>query len=240
MENPQAVPKLDAMLYNQGLEAVEAISLDEWKRCFALQSPDWQPEMRGDDSDSIPSSSYRPAAVLILVQDQTSFAPLPDDPIAEIKELSEPSIILTRRTMDLPSHAGQISFPGGRVDPQDTDVIATALREAEEEVGLDPALVEILGVLPLYRTRTRYAISPVVGWAKTPLRFNPNRAEVAEIFSVPLSFLLNPAHHHKHRYMPLDGIPRDFYAMPWGDYFIWGATAAMLRNLYHLIRKSTV
>lgn len=149
------------------------------------------------------------------------------------------AVLLTRRTAHLRHHAGQVSFPGGRAEPGDADVVATALREAREEVGLDPRLPEILGRMPAYTTVTRFLITPVVALVPPHATFQPEPNEVAEVFQVPLAFLMDPAHHRHHRLI-VDGQERRFLSMPWRspqgqEYFIWGATAAMLRNLYHLL-----
>jgi len=140
-------------------------------------------------------------------------------------------VLLTRRTETLRSHAGQISFPGGRIESTDASVEAAALREAQEEIGLSPDRVEILGRLGRYTTGTGYLVYPVVAVVDPPLSLRPDPAEVAEIFEVPLSFLLDPRNHRPHR-MEYQGRVYNLVAMPYGDYYIWGATAAMLRNLY--------
>ncbi len=140
-------------------------------------------------------------------------------------------VLLTRRTETLRSHAGQISFPGGRIESTDASVEAAALREAQEEIGLSPDRVEILGRLGRYTTGTGYLVYPVVAVVAPPLSLRPDPAEVAEIFEVPLSFLLDPRNHRPHR-MEYQGRVYNLVAMPYGDYYIWGATAAMLRNLY--------
>lgn len=150
-------------------------------------------------------------------------------------------VLLTRRTEHLRDHAGQISFPGGRTEPEDPGPEGTALRESEEEVGLDRTRVELLGLLPDYTTVTRYVVTPVVGLVHPPFDLKLDAFEVAEAFEVPLPFLMTPAHHRRHVFS-YDGGQRQFLSMPWrppgrGDeYFIWGATAAMLRNLYHFLR----
>ncbi len=150
-------------------------------------------------------------------------------------------VLLTRRTEHLRDHAGQISFPGGRSEPEDGSAEATALREAEEEVGLAPAHVEVLGRLPTYTTVTHYVVTPVVALVQPPFTLTLDAFEVAEAFEVPLAFLMTPAHHRRHVFS-YDGGQRQFLSMPWrrapheGEYFIWGATAAMLRNLYHFLR----
>ncbi len=150
------------------------------------------------------------------------------------------SVLFTRRTAHLSQHAGQISFPGGRSETHDVDAIDTALRESEEEIGLDKRAVEILGLLPEYFTVTGYCVTPVVAAIKDlpPLSSDPN--EVAEIFEVPLAFLMDGQHHQRRSLMmspPGQELrKRIFYAMPYQDHFIWGATAGMLRNLFHFLR----
>ena len=149
-------------------------------------------------------------------------------------------VLLTRRTDHLKDHAGQISFPGGRVEPEDRDAWATALREAEEEIGLEPMWVERVGQLPLYCTVTAYEVTPCVALVRPGFVLRPDAGEVAEAFEVPLAYLMDPARHRWHRLRML-GFERDFLSMPWVDqereYFIWGATAAMLRNLYHQLAQ---
>ncbi|WP_153099723.1 CoA pyrophosphatase [Paraburkholderia hayleyella] len=157
------------------------------------------------------------------------------------------SVLLTQRADHLHDHAGQVSFPGGRREPSDESAVATALREAEEEVGLDPKQVEVLGALPDYLTGTGFLVTPVVGLVHTPFSLEADRLEVAEIFEVPLAFLMNPDHHEV-RVLRWKGGERRFFAMPYprhprheavphtgGTYFIWGATASMLRNLYRFL-----
>lgn len=148
-------------------------------------------------------------------------------------------VLLTRRTEALKDHAGQISFPGGGVDAGDADVWDTALREAEEEIGLDRRHVEPLGLLPVYSTVTAFEVTPCVGLVQPDFALSLQADEVAEAFEVPLAYLMNPAHHRRHR-MQFMGVDREFLSMPWPDesgYFIWGATAAMLRNLYHQLSQ---
>lgn len=140
------------------------------------------------------------------------------------------TVLLTQRTDHLHNHAGQISFPGGRVDAGDVSPQATALRETEEEIGLARRHVEIFGYLPQYHTGTGFVVTPVVGLLTPPFDLRPDPFEVAEIFEVPLSFLLDPANHQRHSIF-LRGALRHYYAMPYGRHFIWGATAGMIRSL---------
>lgn len=140
------------------------------------------------------------------------------------------SVLLTQRTAHLRDHAGQISFPGGRCEKQDASPIETALREAQEEVGLSPDQVEVLGLLPEYRTGTGFSIKPVVGLVHPPLNLSLDDFEVAEAFETPLSFLLDPANCLRHK-IEYQGSMREYYAMPWEGYYIWGATAGMLVSL---------
>lgn len=140
------------------------------------------------------------------------------------------TVLLTQRTAHLRDHAGQISFPGGRVEVEDLSPIHTALRETEEEIGLPRERVEIVGFLPEYRTGTGFRVTPVVALVRPPFDLQPDPFEVAEIFEVPLSFLLDPANHQQHS-LHYRGALRNYFAMPYGEYFIWGATAGMIRSL---------
>jgi 8-oxo-dGTP pyrophosphatase MutT (NUDIX family) len=149
------------------------------------------------------------------------------------------TVLFTQRTTHLKSHAGQVSFPGGRAEPGDASPEFTALREAQEEVGLKPEQVEIVGRLPDYFTRTGYRITPVIGLVRPPLKLAPDPREVAEAFEVPLAFLLDPANHRRQTRV-YQGQTVGFYEMPYpseaGERYIWGATAGMLVNLYrHLL-----
>jgi 8-oxo-dGTP pyrophosphatase MutT (NUDIX family) len=156
---------------------------------------------------------FAPAAVLVAVTDR------PD-----------PGVLLTQRTDTLRKHPGQISFPGGRIDPEDDGPIAAALREAEEEIGLPRHLVEVIGIADRYRTGTGYDITPVVGVIPPDLALVPNDAEVAAMFEVPLSFLLEPTNHIEQA-IEWQGHERHFYELTWQDRRIWGATAGMIVNL---------
>jgi 8-oxo-dGTP pyrophosphatase MutT (NUDIX family) len=178
--------------------------------------------MRSDARLFDPGVEPRPASVLVplVVRD------------------SGVHVLLTQRTAHLTDHAGQISFPGGRVEEGDADAIATALRESEEEIGLPSRVVDVLGRLPEYRTVTGYRVTPVVALIERPFTLRLDTFEVSEAFEVPLAFLMDPANHERRLYRYAD-IARTFYAMPYQAarrYFIWGATAAMLRNFYHFLR----
>lgn len=144
------------------------------------------------------------------------------------------SIILTQRTVHLRSHAGQIAFPGGKIDEDDKGPVEAALREAHEEVGLDSDQVEILGDLGNYYSGSGYRIVPVLATVRPPLILSPNPAEVDEVFEVPLSFLMNPENHHKKSGV-FRGQTRYYYSMPFQQRNIWGVTAGILRVLYDRI-----
>jgi 8-oxo-dGTP pyrophosphatase MutT (NUDIX family) len=141
------------------------------------------------------------------------------------------SLLLTRRSADMPTHSGQIAFPGGRRQAEDEDAIATALREAREEVGLDPALVQVLGASDPYETVTRFRVTPIVGLVAHEAVFQADPREVAAIFEVPFAHFMDPANHHRHS-RDYNGQTRYYYAMPYRDHYVWGATAGMLRALY--------
>ncbi|MDB5715555.1 MAG: CoA pyrophosphatase [Sphingomonadales bacterium] len=168
----------------------------------------FQNDMRG-----VVSQPGNAAAVLIAVTDRP-----------------EPGLILTMRPETMRRHPGQIAFPGGRVDPEDANEIAAALREADEEIALPPSAVEIVGTLGRYRTITDYDILPVLGVVAPDLVLVPHIAEVAAVFEVPLAFVLDNANLFE-RHATLNGIPRTFLEINWGERRIWGATAAMLANL---------
>ena len=165
------------------------------------------------------SDALRPAAVLLLVVNHY-----------------EPTVVFTQRTAHLADHAGQISFPGGRCDDDDRTPEGTALREAREEIGIDGERIELLGRLPEYRTSTGFAVTPVVGWAEPPVAFRPDPHEVAEVFEVPLAFLLDPRN-HRYESAFYKGRMRKYWAMPYGQRFIWGATAGMLVTFQRILSQ---
>lgn len=141
------------------------------------------------------------------------------------------TVLLTRRAAHLRDHPGQVSFPGGRVEDSDVSPWATALRETREEIGLAPESISLLGYLPEYRTGTGFQITPVVGRVRPPFNLRLDPFEVAEAFEVPLDFLFDPANHKRHSLF-YRGEMRHFHAMPYGEYFIWGATAGMIKTLF--------
>lgn len=145
------------------------------------------------------------------------------------------TVLFTQRSANLPDHPGQISFPGGRCEPDDPSALAAALRESAEEIGLNPATVSAIGELANYQTVTGYSVTPVVGWIEPPLTLTPDPVEVADVFEVPLDFLLD-AGNYQQRSRTLHGRTRYYYAVPYQDRFIWGATAAMLLILYHTLK----
>ena len=177
--------------------------------------------LNGDDGTATPAAPRPlvPAAVLIGL--------VPRD--------AGVSVLLTQRTTHLKDHAGQISFPGGRIEPTDPDAASAALREAEEEIGLGPERVSLLGSLRPYDTGTGFRIHPVVGWVDPPPAFELDAFEVAELFELPLAFALEPANHRR-EVGERGGRRRQFYVLPFENRYIWGATAAILVNLALILR----
>ncbi len=145
------------------------------------------------------------------------------------------TVLLTLRTDHLEDHPGQVSFPGGKSEPGDGSPEATAIRETEEETGLHRRHIDVIGRLDDYETRTGFRIAPIVAMITPPFDLTPDPFEVAEVFEVPLDFLLDPANHQRHS-RQFEGAEREFYAMPYGDYYIWGATAGILINLYQALK----
>ncbi len=192
----------------------------EWLRARFANPPVWLPE--GTDEHLLRQiASPVPAAVLLPI----------------VVRETGPTLLLTQRTAHLTDHGGQVSFPGGRAERTDASAIETALRETEEEVGLDRRHVEVIGTLPDYFTGTGYQVTPVVSLVHPPFELRADPFEVAEIFEVPLSFLMDGMNHQRRTVDIPNGIGRrTFYAMPYDRFFIWGATAGMLRNLFHFLR----
>ena len=231
-DDARAIARQDPALYNAGLLPVRGVTPQSLRARFGSPRA-WQHEMLGDGQFTPPpdgpagssagmttDEAYKPAAVLI--------------PLVQRAALT---LLLTQRPLHMKHHPGQISFPGGRVEASDVDAAATALRETQEEIGLARAHIEIIGTLPAYHTVTNYAVTPVVALVQPPFELTLDANEVADAFEVPLDFVLDPANHEK-RSRAWFGRERHFYAMPYGDKFIWGATAAMLRNLYHFLRAA--
>jgi 8-oxo-dGTP pyrophosphatase MutT (NUDIX family) len=194
-----------------------------------LQSPpQWQPEITDENRHVIATDIIARRQAAGKVTRAAVLIPL------LLKE-GGLSVLLTQRTNHLRDHAGQISFPGGRMDPEDQTPNDTALRESHEEIGLDPKRVEIIGHLPEYLTVSGYSVTPVVGLVQPQAEYVLDAFEVADVFEVPLEFLLDPANHQVRLWESEQG-GRRFYSMPYENRFIWGATAGMLRNLYHLLK----
>jgi 8-oxo-dGTP pyrophosphatase MutT (NUDIX family) len=185
--------------------------------------PDWSPEVLAEKRFSDRKIAH--ASVLIPIVQGT-----------------QPTVLLTERTHHLSTHSGQIAFPGGKVDEDDEDAAATALREAQEEVGLAPQYVEVLGHLPVYTTGSAFIITPVVALVHPGFTLTPNPHEVADVFEVPLAYLMDPARHQRHA-LEWELQRREWFSMPYKDEeapdqperFIWGATAGMLRNFYRFL-----
>ena len=149
-------------------------------------------------------------------------------------------VILTERASHLREHGGQVSFPGGRIEPSDASDEAAALREAHEETGMPQTHVEVLGRMPAYVTATGFSITPVVALVQPGFDYHVDAFEVAEVFEVPLEFLMDPHNHREHRVDMPDGRSRHYFSMTWKRFFIWGATAAMLRNVYFMLQHAQV
>ncbi|CAN0655719.1 CoA pyrophosphatase [Nitratireductor aquimarinus] len=196
-------------------------SAEEFRRRAARQQGPAGAEDYGDHSlnpdlrEMIVRPGLRDAAVLIPVVDHADGA----------------SVILTQRTLALRNHSGQIAFPGGRIDPEDVSPEAAALREADEEIGLRPRIVDVVGRMPDYSTGSGYRIAPVLGIVRPGFRLHLNPDEVDAAFEVPLAFLMDPANHRRESRLWQEK-ERFYYTMPFGERFIWGVTAGIIRTLY--------
>lgn len=219
--DPRQVPVVgvDTHLPQVPLSELQPMAL---KRRFAYPVA-WTPEVLAEKSFSNRDPLHASVLIAIVMRER-------------------PTVLLTERTLHLSTHSGQIAFPGGKADAEDANAAATALREAQEEVGLDPAYVEVLGAMPHYVTGSAFIITPVVALVDPDFTLTPNAFEVADVFEVPLDFLMDPAHHQRHVF-EWEGSRREWFSMPYLDHtpggvkqrFIWGATAGMLRNFYRLL-----
>ncbi len=221
--NPRTIPvvAVDAHLPAVASSAMTAAAL----RARFSDAQNWRPELMMEPR--MVDRPLRDAAVLV-----------------PIVMHEQPSILLTQRTAELKNHPGQIAFAGGKTDESDANAVEAALREAYEEIGLDRSAVEVLGSMPHYTTGTAFRITPVVAMVQPGQALRLNPAEVDAAFEVPLSFLLNPANHRRHRVVWDFGdgpVEREWFSMPFDDAgterFIWGATAGMLRNLYRFLHN---
>ena len=223
--DPRSIPVLGIDDHLAGVPP-SRLTPEALRRRF-LQPPVWEPEHSVEKK----FEDRQPALAAVLV------------PLVMRDELT---LLLTQRNANLSTHSGQVAFPGGRTDDTDIDAVDTALREAHEEIGLERSHVEVLGTLPIYVTGTAYIITPVVALVKPGFDLLPNPGEVADVFEVPLAYLMNPANHRRHA-LEFDGVTRQWLSMPYIDQtvaisgndaaerYIWGATAGMLRNLYRFL-----
>jgi 8-oxo-dGTP pyrophosphatase MutT (NUDIX family) len=196
----------------------DALMPDAIRQRF-VQPPQWEPEFWLERKFAERTPTHAAVLVPIVMRER-------------------PTMLLTERTTHLSTHSGQVAFPGGKSDETDTDAAHTALREAQEEVGLDARFVEVVGTLPTYTTGTQFIVTPVVALVQPDHQLTLNAFEVADAFEVPLDFLMNPAH-HRHHAIEFAGVRREWLSMPYMDgtteRFIWGATAGMLRNFYRFL-----
>lgn len=202
----------------QELKQMRGPAAEAWLRQRLAQGRSVAPISTGDGHLWRQGEALRPAAVLVPV----------------VRREAGLTILLTQRTDHLYDHAGQISFPGGRSEAHDASPAATALRETFEEIGLPDSHVEVLGYLPEYATVTGYHVTPVVGLVDPPQAFNLDAFEVAEAFEVPLTFFLDSGNHQRNT-LQYQGRTRHYYAMPYEQRYIWGATAGMLMNFYAIL-----
>ncbi|OUM03554.1 CoA pyrophosphatase [Variovorax sp. JS1663] len=216
--DPRQVPVVGV---DSALPAVPVAHLDaQALRARFATPPTWTPELRREPR----MFDRAPARAAVLVP---------------IVMREEPTVLLTERTANLSTHSGQVAFPGGRVDPEDANIPAAALREAWEEVGLSAEYIEVLGSLPTYTTVTSFIVTPVVSLVQPGFELNINPYEVAEAFEVPLAYLMDPANHRRHAVVDGEKRSREWFSMPYQDgpheRYVWGATAGMLRNLYRFL-----
>lgn len=216
--NPELLPVKS--IASEGAVDVQRLDPTWIRQRFASDRIAWQPEL-GDEQRYAPHLQFKSAAVLlpIVIRDEGL------------------QLMLTRRAAHLHDHPGQISFPGGRYESNDGSLIDTALREAEEEVGLQRSQINVVGQLPDYRTVSGYQVTPVIGFVQPPFSLKTDLNEVAEVFEVPLAFFMDASNHQQRAFFDeRSGVERSFYTMPFGEFFIWGATAGILRNFFHFMR----
>ncbi|MBA3772872.1 MAG: CoA pyrophosphatase [Ramlibacter sp.] len=215
--DPRTVPVIGIDTHLPAVSA-EALAPAALRERF-LAPPAWEPEVWAEPN----FGQRKPAKASVLVP---------------VVMRERPTVLLTERTTHLSTHSGQVAFPGGKRDDTDTDDAHTALREAHEEIGLAAELVEVIGQMPTYTTGSQFIITPVVALVDPGHRLALNAFEVADAFEVPLDFLMNPAHHRRH-VIEWAGARREWFSMPYMDgtqeRFVWGATAAMLRNFYRFL-----
>ena len=216
--DPQQVPVFQVDTHLAAVPA-QQLTPDALEARFA-NPPVWQPELVRERKFMNRSPAQAAVLLGLVMRD-------------------EPTVLLTQRPAHMSTHAGQIAFAGGKCDEGDADVAATALREANEEVGLEAHHVQVLGTLPEYVTGSAFYVTPVVALISPDMTLQLNTDEVSDAFEVPLAFLMNPAHHRWHRY-EFEGATREWLSMPYQDgeqlRFVWGATAGMLRNFYRFLR----
>ncbi len=216
--DPQIQPVLQPEIALGALPP-QALQLDFLRAAFA-QPVAWSVEPVFSDAFQVDAESLsqviQAAVLLPLVQRDTGM-----------------HMLFTRRAAHLYDHAGQICFPGGRIESTDGGPLGAALRETHEEIGVEPHFIQTFGHHPVFLTATGFSMEPVIGLIQPGFQVKPDATEVAEVFEVPLAFLMDPANHRLHRADLPGGGSRLYFSMPWGPYFIWGATAALVRNLYH-------
>lgn len=215
--DPRKVPVIGIDTHLPPVEPAR-LAPDPLRHRFAVP-PAWEPELRGEQRFTDRKKAEASVLVPVVMRER-------------------PMVLLTERATHLSTHSGQVAFPGGKRDATDVDAADTALREAHEEIGLERGLAEVLGELPTYTTGTMFVITPVIALVRPDYRLVLNPHEVTDAFEVPLEFLMNPAHHHRHA-IEFSGTRREWFSMPYMDgsteRFVWGATAGMLRNFYRFL-----
>jgi 8-oxo-dGTP pyrophosphatase MutT (NUDIX family) len=215
--DPREVPVVGVDTHLPPVHA-EQLAPDALRRRFA-EPPAWEPEIWAEPRFTNRTKAEAAVLVPIVMRER-------------------PTVLLTQRTAHLSTHSGQVAFPGGKRDDTDTDPADTALREAHEEIGLERSLAEVIGDMPVYKTGTMFVITPVIALVRPDYRLVLNAHEVDDAFEVPLDFLMNPSHHRRHA-LEFSGVRREWFSIPYvangKERFIWGATAAMLRNFYRFL-----